>query len=284
MDHTGRPLVCLVTGATGGIGLATAVGLAASGAHVILGARNQAGGASALRAVAGAAGSDRLEVAVADLSVQAEVRRMAAEIVAAHPRVDVLVNNAGLVSVRREETADGFELTWAVNHLAPFLLTNLLTGLLVASAPARVVTVSSGAHMGATLELDDLQFERRRYSALAAYGQSKLANVLFTAELARRLRDSGVTANSLHPGLVGSDFGSRGGGLVGLGWRLLRPFALSPEKGARTSRYLATSPEVAGVTGRYFVGGRRVEPSPLARDPDLARRLWDVSAAMTGLT
>ncbi len=284
MDHTGRPLVCLVTGATGGIGLATAVGLAASGAHVILGARNQARGASALRAVAGAAGSDRLEVAVADLSVQAEVRRMAAEIVAAHPRVDVLVNNAGLVSVRREETADGFELTWAVNHLAPFLLTNLLTGLLVASAPARVVTVSSGAHMGATLELDDLQFERRRYSALAAYGQSKLANVLFTAELARRLRDSGVTANSLHPGLVGSDFGSRGGGLVGLGWRLLRPFALSPEKGARTSRYLATSPEVAGVTGRYFVGGRRVEPSPLARDPDLARRLWDVSAAMTGLT
>ena len=278
-----RPLVCLVTGATGGIGLATAEGLARAGAHVIMGARSRDRGEAARERVARATGSDRLELAVADLSVQAEVRRLAEETARAHSRLDVLVNNAGMIASRRQETADGIELTWAVNHLAPFLLTNLLTELLVASAPARVVTVASDAHAGANLDLDDPQFSRRRYGAMAVYGQSKLANILFTVELARRLAGRGVTANCLHPGLVGSEFGSKSGGLFAFGWWFVRPFALSPERGGRTSIYLATSPEVAGVTGGYFVNSRPAAPRPPAMDGDLARRLWDVSERMTGL-
>src|SRR5215471_20957716 len=166
-----QSLTCLVTGATNGIGLGTAEGLARAGAHVILGARTRERGEAARERVARATGSDRLEVAVADLSVQAEVRRLAEEIAAAHPRLDVLVNNAGIIVSSRRETKDGIELTWGLNYLAPFLLTNLLTDLLVASAPARVVTVSSNAHTGATLDLDDPQFERRRYRAFTAYGQ-----------------------------------------------------------------------------------------------------------------
>jgi NAD(P)-dependent dehydrogenase (short-subunit alcohol dehydrogenase family) len=284
MPDGDRSLVCLVTGATTGIGLATAEGLARAGAHVIIGARTPARGEAARDRVATATGSDRLEVAVADLSVQAEVRRLAEEIARTHDRLDVLVNNAGMVATHRQETADGIELTWAVNHLAPFLLTNLLTELLVASAPSRVVTVASDAHAGAHLDLDDPQYARRRYRTMAVYGQSKLANILFTVELARRLEGTGVTANCLHPGLVGSDFGSRSGGLFSLGWRIMRPFVLSPERGARTSVHLATSPEVAGVTGRYFVRSRTAEPSQAARDAGLARRLWELSERMTGLT
>src|SRR2546430_5256482 len=189
-DH----LVCLVTGATAGIGLATAEGLARAGAHVILGARTRERGEAARDRIARATGSDRLELAVADLAVQADVRRLADEVARGHDRLDVLVNNAGGIRSRHEETPDGIEWTWAVNHLAPFLLTNLLADLLTASAPARVVTVSSDAHSGARLDLDDLQFARRRYAAMAVYGQSKLANILFTVELARRLPGTGVTA------------------------------------------------------------------------------------------
>jgi NAD(P)-dependent dehydrogenase (short-subunit alcohol dehydrogenase family) len=275
--------VCLVTGATAGIGLATARALAAAGHHVIIGARTEARGEEARRAVAAATGSGRLEVAVADLSVQAEVRRLAERVAASHPRLDVLLNNAGGVNLRRGETADGIERTWAVNHLAPFLLTNLLTDLLVASAPARVVTVSSDAHVGATLDLDDPEYRRRRYSAMGAYGQSKLANVLFSNELARRLDGTGVTANSLHPGLVGSNFGTSAGFPLSLGWRILRPFALSPEQGARTSVYLATSAEVADVSGGYFFRSRPAQPNPAARDAALAGLLWERSSGMTGL-
>jgi retinol dehydrogenase 12 len=278
-----QPRVCLVTGATGGIGLPTAEGLARSGAHVIIGARTRERGEAARDRIAGATGSDRLEIAVADLSVQAEVRRMAAEIAAAHSRLDVLVNNAGMIFSGRQETADGIERTWALNHLAPFLLTNLLTDLLVASAPARVVTVSSNAHSGASLDLDDPQFARRRYGAFTAYGQSKLANILFTIELARRLQGRGVTANCLHPGFVRTGFGMRTNGLLAIGIRIARLFAITPEQGARTSIYLATSPEVADVTGRYFVNSRPAQPRPQARDEEMARRLWEASERMTGL-
>jgi retinol dehydrogenase 12 len=283
MSDSDRPIVCLVTGATSGIGLATAEGLVRAGAHVIVGARSPARGEAARDRIARATGSARLEVALADLSVQSEVRRLAAEVARTHDRLDVLVNNAGMVATRRQQTADGIELTWAVNHLAPFLLTNLLTDLLVASAPSRVVTVSSGAHAGARMDLDDPQFERRRYSGMAVYGQSKLANVLFTTELARRLRGTGVTVNCLHPGVVGSEFGIRPGGLLSLGWRIIKPFTLSPERGARTSVYLATSPAVADVTGGYFFRCRQIEPSRSARDPELAQRLWELSERMTGL-
>lgn len=278
-----QPRVCLVTGATTGIGLATAEGLARAGAHVIIGARNRERGEAAREHVARATGSDRLEVAAADLTVQAEVRRLAQEVAASHPRLDVLINNAGMIFTGREETADGIERTWALNHLAPFLLTNLLTDLLVASAPARVVTVSSDAHSGAHIDLDDPEFKRRRYRSFTAYGQSKLANILFTIELARRLQGRGVTANCLHPGFVRSQFGMRTNGLLAIGIRIARPFAITPERGARTSIYLATSPEVADVTGAYFVNCRQAQPRPQARDEEMARRLWEASERMTGL-
>jgi len=278
-----QPRVCLVTGATTGIGLATAEGLARTGAHVILGARTRERGEAARKRLARTTGSDRVEVVVADLSVQAEVRRLADEVATTHRRLDVLVNNAGMVFSEREETRDGIERTWALNHLAPFLLTNLLTDLLVASAPARVVTVSSNAHTRAHLDLDDPQFARRRYRAFAAYGQSKLANILFTIELARRLEGTGVTANCLHPGFVRSEFGTRTNGLLRLGIGIARPFGRTPEQGARTSIYLATSPEVANVTGRYFVDCHPAQPRPQATDPQMARRLWELSERMTGL-
>jgi NAD(P)-dependent dehydrogenase (short-subunit alcohol dehydrogenase family) len=278
-----QPRVCLVTGATTGIGLATAVGLARAGAHVIIGARTRERGEAARERVAGVTGSDRLEVMVADLSIQAEVRRLAEEVVASHPRLDVLVNNAGMVFSERQETADGIERTWGLNHLAPFLLTNLLTDLLVASRPARVVTVASNAYTRATLDLDDPQYTRRPYRSFGAYGQSKLANILFTLELARRLEGRGVTANCLHPGFVRSEFGTRTNGWLRLGIGIARPFGLTPEQGARTSIYLATSPDVADVSGRYFVNCRPAQPRPQAADAEMARRLWEVSERMTGL-
>jgi len=278
-----QPRVCLITGATTGIGLATAEGLARAGAHVILGARTRERGEAARERVAAATGSDRLEVVVADLSVQAEVRRLAGEVAAAHPRLDVLINNAGMVYSEREVTADGIERTWALNHLAPFLLTNLLTDLLVASAPARVVTVSSNAHTRASMDLDDPQFERRAYRSFTAYGQSKLANILFTIELARRLEGRGVTANCLHPGFVRSEFGMRTHGWLRLGIGIARAFAITTEQGARTSIYLATSPDVADVTGRYFVDCKPAAPRPQALDREMASRLWDASERMTGL-
>jgi NAD(P)-dependent dehydrogenase (short-subunit alcohol dehydrogenase family) len=278
-----QPRVCLVTGATTGIGLATAEGLARAGAHVIIGARTRERGEAARDRVAAVTGSDRLEVAVADLSIQAEVRRLATEIAASHPRLDVLVNNAGMVFSERQETADGIERTWGLNHLAPFLLTNLLTDLLVASAPARVVTVASNAHSRATLDLDDPEFARRPFRAFAAYGQSKLANILFTLELAQRLQSRGVTANCLHPGFVRSEFGTRTNGWLRVVIGIARPFGLTPEQGARTSIYLATSPDVADVTGRYFVNCKPARPRPQATDAEMARRLWDASERMTGL-
>jgi len=283
MQMGDQPRVCLVTGATTGIGLATAEGLARAGAHVIIGARTRERGEAARERVARATGSDRLEVVVADLFVQAQVRRLAEEIVASHPRLDVLVNNAGMVFSERQETADGIERTWALNHLAPFLLTNLLMDLLVASAPARVVTVASNAHTRATLDIDDPEYARRPYRSFGAYGQSKLANILFTLELARRLEGRGVTANCLHPGFVRSEFGTRTNGWLRLGIGIARPFGLTPEQGARTSIYLATSPEVAAVTGRYFVNCRPAQPRPQATDSEMARRLWDASERMTGL-
>jgi NAD(P)-dependent dehydrogenase (short-subunit alcohol dehydrogenase family) len=199
------------------------------------------------------------------------------------PRIDVLVNNAGLIGARRRTTADGFEYTMAVNHLAPFLLTNLLAPALQASAPARVVTVSSVMHRAALLDPDDLQLERR-YLPMLAYANSKLANVLFTRELARRLDGTGVTANCLHPGTVASRFGDTGAAWLRLGLVVGRPFLRSAVSGARTVVYLAESPDVARHTGGYYVTSKRRNPSRAARDDVLAGRLWDVSARLTGLT
>ncbi len=272
----------LVTGGTGGIGLATAAGLAGLGARVGIVGRDRSraeAAAERLRAIGGP-----VEVFAADVSSQREVRRLAVEALAAFPRLDVLVNNVGGYWATRHPTVDGLERTFAVNHLAPFLLTNLLLDRLRASAPARVVTVSSGAQAMGRIDFADLQGEQG-YSGQRAYNQSKLANVLFTYELARRLQGSGVTANVLHPGVVRTAFGQEDPRRwMRLLLPVVRPFLKSPEKGAETSIYLASSAEVAGVTGRYFVNCRSKTSARASYDTAAAAQLWQVSAALVGLT
>jgi len=261
--------VCVVTGATGGIGGATARGLAERGATVLLVVRDRVRGDALRQEIARVAGKGRAELFLADLSYLAEVRRVAAEITAAHPRLDVLVNNAAVYTGRRHESVDGIETQWAVNHLAPFLLTALLLEPLRAAGRARVVTVSSEAHRGARIPWDDMGL-RRRYFGWRAYGITKLANLLFTRELARRLRGTGVTANALHPGVVYTELLARGFPPV----RLFKRFLKTHEEGARTSVFLASAPEVEGITGKYWIDERPAEPAPRARSDEDAGRLW----------
>ena len=280
-DMSGR--ICLVTGATRGIGRATAEALAKSGAHVLLHGRDSASVGAVCREMVR---YGQVDGVVGDLSSLAAVRKLATEVAAQYPRLDVLVNNAGTGTRRRQTTGDGYERTFAINHLAPFLLTNLLLERLKAGKAARVVTVSSMAHRGAKLDFDDLNWETRKFSGLGAYGASKLANILFTVELASRLAGSGVTANCLHPGVVATNifaafFGGRTGKVFSM---LFRPFMLSPADGAKTSIYLASSPEVANVTGKFFDKCREVAPTPAAQDLGVAKRLWEVSAKLTRLT
>jgi NAD(P)-dependent dehydrogenase (short-subunit alcohol dehydrogenase family) len=277
-DLSGR--ICLITGATRGIGRATAEALAKSGAHVLLHGRDSASVGAVCREMVR---YGQVTGVVGDLSSLAAVRKLASEVAAQHPRLDVLVNNAGTSSPRLVKTTDGYERTFAVNHLAPFLLTNLLLDKLKAGKAARVVTVSSMAHRGGVLDFDDLNWEKRKYSGLGAYGASKLANILFTLELAGRLAGSGVTANSLHPGVVATNiFGTMG--VLGKAFAVLfRPFMLSPANGAKTSIYLASSPEVANITGKFFDKCREVPPTPAAQDAAAAKRLWEISAKLTGL-
>jgi NAD(P)-dependent dehydrogenase (short-subunit alcohol dehydrogenase family) len=275
----------IVTGATGGIGLAAAGELARRGARLSIVARSEtrAAAATARIAAAGGAGTE-VEVLRADLSSQASIRELAAEILARHPRVDVLINNAGAIYGHRQLTEDGLELTWAVNHLAPFLLTNLLLDRLRASAPARIITTSSGAHHGARIPFDDVNAERGyRGRGFARYGQTKLANILFTAELAQRLEGSGVTATCFHPGFVASGFNRNNGGLMDFGMTLTRPFARSPEKGADTLVWLADSAEVSSQSGGYFANRKRRQPSQAAQDMAVAGRLWALSEQQTGI-
>jgi NAD(P)-dependent dehydrogenase (short-subunit alcohol dehydrogenase family) len=274
----GRTVV--ITGANSGVGLATAVALARAGADTVITARHQGRGGQAVADVRRASGSDHVDLVVFDLADLASVRRGAEAVLDRCPRIDALVNNAGLVLSERTETVDGFEATFATNHLGPFLLTRLLTERLVASAPARVVNVASTAHQGARrgLDFDDLQ-SIRHYRGMQAYSRSKLANILFTNELARQLSGTGVTANSLHPGTVASGFArdDDAKGFLAFGVKVIKPFILTPEQGARTSVYLASSPEVADVTGQYFVKCRARTPSPAARDEAAAALLWSVS-------
>lgn len=278
-DLSGR--ICLVTGATRGIGRATAEALAKMGAHVLLHGRDSASVGAVCREMVR---HGHVTGVVGDLSSLAAVRKLAKEIAAQHPRLDVLVNNAGTGSLNRNPTPDGFERQFAVNHLAPFLLTNLLLDKLKASEAARVVTVSSMAHRGGKLDFDDLNWEKRKYSRLGAYSASKLANILFTTELARRLDGSRVTANCLHPGVVATNiFGAMGGAGARAFVFLFRPFMLSPANGAKTSVYLASSPEVANVTGKFFDKCHEVAPTPAAQDGAAARRLWEISERLTGL-
>jgi retinol dehydrogenase 14 len=276
--------VVLITGGTGGIGKATAVGLATIGARVGVTGRDLARAQRAAADVRAASGNPAVDAFAADMSSQAEVRRLAAAVLDAYPRLDVLINNVGGFWAHRHPTADGLEHTFALNHLAPFLLTNLLLDRLKASAPARVVTVSSGAQKMGRIEFDDLQ-GARNYSGQRAYNQSKLANVMFTNELARRLEGTGVTATCLHPGVVRTHFGAedqtRWFAVVS---RVVLPVLKTPAQGAETPIHLASSPDLEGVTGQFFAKRKPKTANKVAYDTDMTARLWRVSADLVGMT
>lgn len=272
--------VCIITGASSGIGRATACGLARLGATVVLVCRNRERAEATRAAIVAATGNARVEIALADLSAQAEIRQLAHELLGRYPQIHVLINNAGVLNRSRSTTADGIETVFAVNHLAYFLLTQLLLARLAASAPARIINVASGAHNWGPLDVDDLQNERR-YRSLRAYGQSKLCNILFTRELARRLVGAGVTVNAMHPGGVATGLGGNNGWWAKLIATALKPFVLTAEQGADTVVYLATASEVEGVSGKYFIERREAQPSPAALDDETAKRLWQASVELT---
>jgi NAD(P)-dependent dehydrogenase (short-subunit alcohol dehydrogenase family) len=274
----------LVTGGTGGIGRATAEGLARLGARVAITGRDLARAQAAAAQIAAATANPAVDAFAADLSARAGVRRLARDVLGTYPRLEVLVNNVGGFWARRHLTADGLEYTFALNHLAPFLLTNLLLDRLTASAPARIVTVSSGAQALGKINFGDLQGERA-YSGQRAYNQSKLANVMFTYELARRLAGTGVTATVLHPGVTRTAFGAEDPtAMMRAMTAIARPFMKTPAQGAATVVYLASSPEAEGVTGRYFANRRPKKSSKPSYNTAAAARLWRVSADLIGLT
>ena len=272
----------LITGATRGIGLAAADALARMGASIIVHGRSTERVDETLAALAKAAPDSTSEGIVADLGSLDEVRALAAEVSARRDRLDVLINNAGLTTLQREETVDGLERQFAVNHLAPFLLTSLLLDKLRVSTPARIVNVSSNAHFRAAFDIDDLNWVRRRYRALGAYGATKLANIMFTRELARKLDGTGITVNCLHPGVVATHIFAGLGILGALFGVLSKPFLLNPVQGARTTVHLASAESVAETSGLFFNRSEPAETSRLARDDTLARRLWQISEQLVG--
>jgi NAD(P)-dependent dehydrogenase (short-subunit alcohol dehydrogenase family) len=274
--------VCVITGASRGIGRATAAGVTKLGATVVLLCRQREDGERVSRDIR-VKGSPVPDVVTADLSSQTLIRQAADSIRDRYPQLHVLINNAGVFTRRRELTIDGLEMQFAVNHLAYFLLTNLLLDELKAGAPSRIVNVSSGAHAGARLDFDDLQGERG-YDPGRAYSRSKLANLLFTYELARRLGVSGVTVNALHPGVIATNLLANYVGFPVVESALARTFGATPEEGAETSIYLAASPAVEGITGKYFVRKKPAASSRESHDAAAARRLWEVSERLTGLS
>lgn len=275
--------ICLITGGTNGIGKSTAHELARMGATVVIVGRDAQKTAQVVEEIRATSGNNTVDSLLADLSSQQDVRRLANEFKRKYSRLHVLLNNAGGVFMQRQLSVDGIEMTFALNHLAYFLLTNLLLDTVKASAPARIINVSSNAHSGGKIEFDNLQGERDYHAS--AYGNSKLANILFTMELARRLEGTGVTVNALHPGFVSTGFGKNNPGFLMKIMRVVVPLiARSPEKGAETSIYLASSPEVQGITGKYFVDCKASQPAAQATDSAVARKLWDVSAEIVHLT
>lgn len=284
MTWTVEGKTALVTGGNSGIGKEIAAELAERGADVVIASRNAEKGESAAAELRERTGHDGVGFMPLDLASFASVRGFAKQFLDERDALHVLVNNAGLTLSRREETEDGHEATFQINHLGPFLLTDLLLDRIVASAPARIVNVSSGAHKASRgLDFDDLDRQRRRYRGMAAYNDSKLCNVYFTRELARRLDSAGVTANAFHPGFVRTNFAQEGDTfLLSLGIRIGSLFARSPARGARTGVHLAVSPDVEGVSGTYFFNERPARISRIARDGEAARRLWEVSERLTG--
>jgi NAD(P)-dependent dehydrogenase (short-subunit alcohol dehydrogenase family) len=274
--------VVVISGATSGIGEVAAQRLAAVGARVVLIARDQARGRETLNRMPGNAGGAAHSIYYGDLSLVSETKRIAAQIAAAEPRIDVLINNAGALFGAREATAEGLERTFATNHMSYFALTLGLRASLAAAAPARVVSTASDAHKGYTLDFDDLQ-ATKKYSSMGAYGRSKLCNILFTRELSRRWSGTGVSVNCLHPGFVATRFGDGSGGLLSRVVSVAKWFAISPEKGAETIVYLASSPEVAKISGEYFYKCRPATPTAAARDDEAAKRLWIESERLAGI-
>jgi NAD(P)-dependent dehydrogenase (short-subunit alcohol dehydrogenase family) len=274
--------ICLITGATSGIGKATALSLAHQGATTLLVSRNKEKGEAVRNGIIERTRNKDVRLYVADLSSQKDVRKLAEEIKTNHPRIDVLVNNAGGIFDTRTTTIDGIELTFALNHLAYFLLTDLLLEMLRNAPAGRIVSVSSQAHQYGTLDFADLGYEDG-YNPMKSYARSKLANILFTYELAKRIRGSNVVANTLHPGTVRTNFGKQLSGIAGFVFKHLDVFMRSPEKGAETVIWLASAAEVEGVSGKYFLDKKEVRSSKISHDEGVARRLWDVSAEMTGL-
>jgi NAD(P)-dependent dehydrogenase (short-subunit alcohol dehydrogenase family) len=277
MTAESRARVCLLTGATQGIGRAAALALAPLGLELVLVARDRGRLEALVTELRARTPVAKVSVLAGDLSRMSEVRRVAGEFRSAHDRLHVLLNNAGALFARREVTPEGVERTLALNHLAYFVLTEELLPVLKASAPARIVNVSSDAHRWRQVDFDDLMVSRTKYRAFLAYGRTKLMNILFTRELARRLAGTGVTVNAMHPGFVRSGFAQNNHGMLATVVKLGQVFARTPERGARTLVYLATSPEVEGVTGKYFHDERETEPSPAAQEAEAARRLWEVS-------
>lgn len=276
--------IVVITGATSGIGLVTAEKIGRLGARLVLVGRDPARGEAALKQLREKVPGLQAGIHYADLLRIAEMRRVGAEIAAAEPHIDVLINNAGALFTSRQVTEDGLERTFALNHMAYFVLTHMLKDRLTGSAPARIVNIASDAHKGATLDFSDLQ-AAGKFSGFRAYARSKLANILFTRELARRLQGTGVTANCLHPGFVASRFGDNNGSAFRVAIQAAKSlFAISPERGAETTVYLASSPEVAAMTGLYFVKSRPATPTTAAQDDESARRLWAESERLAGIT
>lgn len=272
----------VITGATSGIGRATALGLAKLDSRLILVGRDPGRAEETIAEIRKATGRKDVEVVLGDFARQAELRRVADELIARTEAIHVLVNNAGVTMMTRTTTPDGLETTFAVNHLGYFLLTGLLLPRLRAAAPgARIVNVASDAHRWGALDLDDLQNERE-YKAMKVYGQSKTANILFTRELARRLEGSGVSANALHPGAIATRLGRGSGRWFDLLQSAISVFMKTPEQGAATSIHLASAPELEGVNGRYFADKKEKQPRPHASDPALAQKLWAISETLTG--
>ena len=273
--------ICLITGANAGIGKTTALGLAKLGARIVMVSRDKERGERALKEIVSESGNENIDLLTADLASFKSIRKLAEEIRSRYDKLDVLINNAGTFVSELKYTEDKIEMQWGVNHLAPFLLTHLLMDTLKKAGSARIVNVSSRVHFRGAIHFDDLNLTSR-YDGLKAYSQSKLANVLFTSELAERLQGTGVTANCLHPGGVRTHFVDKNAsGIYKIGWILLKPFMISPSKGAETSVYLASSEEVEGVTGKYFDKCRPKRSSHISYDKAVAKRLWEVSEELT---
>lgn len=274
--------VCLLTGANSGIGRVTAQALAEQGATLLMVCRNKQKGEQTLEEIRSRSKNDDLHLFIGDLSSQAEIHRLATEITGRFPRLDVLLNNAGGINSELTLTTDGLETTFAVNHLAYFLLTNLLLPSLLKAPAPRIVNVSSQAHQIGKIHFDDLGLEKN-YNAMKAYAQSKLANILFTYELARRLSTENISVNTLHPGSVNTGFGKNLQGIAGIFFRSFGFLMRTPEKGAETLIWLATAPELRGVSGKYFCDKKVIRSSTISHDERIAKQLWDVSARLTGI-